>query len=77
MGMSESRYWKDDKQTRSAMRRHPGDDTNLWMHTGDKGIMDNDGYLRSECCKHAYSLTFPVLIQYCVVVGRMKVITAS
>jgi hypothetical protein len=43
------RYWKDEKQTRAAMRRHPGDEVNLWIHTGDKGIMDKDGYLKSEC----------------------------
>ncbi|KIM85713.1 hypothetical protein PILCRDRAFT_5365 [Piloderma croceum F 1598] len=39
-------YWKDEKQTRAAMRRHPGDEVNLWMHTGDKGIMDKDGHLK-------------------------------
>ncbi|KAF8512662.1 acetyl-CoA synthetase-like protein [Hysterangium stoloniferum] len=36
-------YWEDPGQTASAMRRHPG---NLWMHTGDEVIMDEEGYLR-------------------------------
>lgn len=27
------------------MRRHPGDPDTLWMHTGDTGIMDEEGYL--------------------------------
>jgi hypothetical protein len=30
------------------MRRHAGDDSTLWMHTGDEGIMDNEGYLKSK-----------------------------
>lgn len=54
----ETSYWNDDKQTRSAIRRHPGDEANLWMHTGDKGIMDKDGYLRSKCCSTRSSVIF-------------------
>jgi acyl-CoA synthetase (AMP-forming)/AMP-acid ligase II len=55
MATPRTRYWKDEKQTRSAMRWHPGDDANVWMHTGDKGIMDKDGYLRSACHRHGAS----------------------
>jgi len=39
-------YWGDEQQTRSVMRRHSGDEATTWMHTGDEGIMDKDGYLR-------------------------------
>ncbi|EKM56989.1 uncharacterized protein PHACADRAFT_208155 [Phanerochaete carnosa HHB-10118-sp] len=37
-------YWQDPEQTAQVMRR----DANgtLWMHTGDEGVMDEDGYLR-------------------------------
>ncbi|EKM61742.1 uncharacterized protein PHACADRAFT_169179 [Phanerochaete carnosa HHB-10118-sp] len=37
-------YWQNPEQTAQVMRR----DTNgtLWMHTGDEGVMDGDGYLR-------------------------------
>jgi len=56
--MPMARYWNNEEQTRSAVRRHPGDDTNLWMHTGDKGVMDNDGYLRSECCERRFPPRF-------------------
>ncbi|KAF8488064.1 acyl-CoA synthetase [Gautieria morchelliformis] len=38
-------YWNDPEQTASVMRRHPGD-SDLWMHTGDETIMDEEGYLR-------------------------------
>ncbi|KAF8589110.1 acyl-CoA synthetase [Ramaria rubella] len=38
-------YWNDPEQTASVMRRHPGS-PDLWMHTGDETIMDEDGYLR-------------------------------
>ncbi|KZT28107.1 acetyl-CoA synthetase-like protein [Neolentinus lepideus HHB14362 ss-1] len=39
-------YWGDEEQTKAAMKKHPGDDENVWMHTGDEGIMDEEGYLR-------------------------------
>ncbi|KAJ7039801.1 hypothetical protein C8F04DRAFT_949273 [Mycena alexandri] len=38
-------YWGDEEQTRQVMRRDPKDGT-LWMHTGDEGILDDEGYLR-------------------------------
>ncbi|KAF8157017.1 hypothetical protein B0H34DRAFT_783221 [Crassisporium funariophilum] len=37
-------YWNDEEQTRSAMKRD--EEGTLWMHTGDEGIMDEEGYLR-------------------------------
>ena len=47
-------YWNDEEQTNSVMKCDA--EGTLWMHTGDEGIMDEEGYLRSknshfaECC---------------------------
>ncbi|KZP14919.1 acetyl-CoA synthetase-like protein [Athelia psychrophila] len=37
-------YWNDVKQTRSAT--HADEEGVVWMHTGDEGIMDKEGYLK-------------------------------
>ncbi|KAF9239344.1 hypothetical protein BU15DRAFT_88107 [Melanogaster broomeanus] len=39
-------YWEDEEQTRDVMRRDAEDKSTVWMHTGDEGIMDDEGYLR-------------------------------
>ncbi|KIK99657.1 hypothetical protein PAXRUDRAFT_30368 [Paxillus rubicundulus Ve08.2h10] len=39
-------YWEDEEQTKKVMRQDPEDETTVWMHTGDEGILDEEGYLR-------------------------------
>ncbi|TDL24641.1 acetyl-CoA synthetase-like protein [Rickenella mellea] len=39
-------YWGDDEQTASVMKRHADDPSTVWMHTGDVGIMDEEGYVK-------------------------------
>lgn len=38
-------YWNDEEQSASVMKTD--EHGVLWMHTGDEGIMDEEGYLRS------------------------------
>ena len=42
----DNRYWNDEEQTRRVMKKD--EQGILWMHTGDEGIMDEEGYLQSE-----------------------------
>lgn len=39
-------YWKDEETTRRVMVKDQ--EGTLWMHTGDEGIMNEEGYLSSE-----------------------------
>jgi acyl-CoA synthetase (AMP-forming)/AMP-acid ligase II len=40
------RYWQDPEQTRKAIETD--EEGTQWMHTGDEGIMDDEGYLKSK-----------------------------
>ncbi|KAG5654579.1 hypothetical protein H0H81_000104 [Sphagnurus paluster] len=37
-------YWEDEAQTQLVMKKD--NEGTLWMHTGDEGIMDEEGYLK-------------------------------
>ena len=41
-------YWADEKRSKEVMRKHKGDPETVWMHTGDVGVMDAEGYLRGK-----------------------------
>jgi len=41
------RYWKDEEQTK-AMTQIDEEDGQVWMCTGDKAVMDEEGYVQSE-----------------------------
>ena len=45
-GDGDGRYWNDEEQTQSVMKTD--EQGTLWMHTGDEGIMDQEGYLQGE-----------------------------
>jgi long-chain acyl-CoA synthetase len=38
-------YWNRPDETAATLRRDPGDGQCLWLHTGDLGYLDEDGYV--------------------------------
>jgi hypothetical protein len=54
------------------MRRDPEDDSTVWMYTGDEGIMDKEGYLKSKVNLSINKISTLGLI-FMTVVGRRKV----
>jgi len=47
------RYWQDEEQTK-AVTRIDEEDGQAWMCTGDKGVMDEEGYVQSEHGVHLF-----------------------
>ena len=41
------RYWEDEEQTKAATRIDE-EDGQVWMCTGDKAVMDEEGYVQGE-----------------------------
>lgn len=41
------RYWQDEEQTK-AVTQIDEEDGQVWMCTGDKAVMDEEGYVQSE-----------------------------
>lgn len=54
------------------MRRDPEDDSTVWMYTGDEGIMDKEGYLKSKV-KFSINKVSALGLTFMTVVGRRKV----
>ena len=67
------RYWEDEQQTKTVMHRDVEDDSTLWMYTGDEGIMDEEGYLKSKSNPSIDRLSTDLI--FVTVVGRIKVNT--
>lgn len=68
-------YWADPDQTAQAYRADDDDPTGtMWMHTGDTAIMDEEGYVRSECLEPVpFKQVTHCIIFIATVVGRNKV----
>ncbi|KAK0203997.1 hypothetical protein DFS33DRAFT_1384269 [Desarmillaria ectypa] len=60
-------YWEDEAQTAQVMQKDS--EGTLWMLTGDEGIIDDEGYLRSNKPPNTFGLDMLTSI---IVVGRIK-----
>ena len=63
-------YWNDEVQTEQVMKRD--EEGTLWMHTGDEGIMDEEGYLRSSSQSALITVRVMRADVRVAVVGRIK-----